>query len=311
MSDVSRHLPLSQRPKHDESAVSGDWSAAFGVVLRTVADELDAAGNPDAAGNSDTARLRAVAGPLVWRLSTTGLGRASARLSGRLSRRDGAAVATAKSAGELAADLRALAGDARKTRIGDLSVAVVAALDTAEVTGRPIVIDPAALGAVAIARALSAPLPVRAVLSGTTLVATDGDWRVGRGGTRIHAPGTSIVLFLFGRGGVPEDAGRNTMDSGEKEHQMAKNTDGGFDLGGLEGVVGNLFGGKHFDIKALEPMWAQIQPFLRGLDSDEIVDKIGSWAKELELPIVKNIPDDVITKIQNGVRVPLANLIQR
>ena len=90
---------------------------------------------------------------------------------------------------------------------------------------------------------------------------------------------------------------------------MADNT-GGFDIGGLEGVVGNLFGGKHFDIKALEPMWAQIQPFLRDLDAGEIAEKIGSWAKELELPVVGTIPPDVITAIQNGVHVPLARLIK-
>ena len=90
---------------------------------------------------------------------------------------------------------------------------------------------------------------------------------------------------------------------------MAENT-GGFDIGGLEGVVGNLFGGKHFDIKALEPMWAQIQPFLRDLDAGEIAEKIGSWAKELELPVVGTIPSDVIAAIQNGVHVPLARLIK-
>jgi len=90
---------------------------------------------------------------------------------------------------------------------------------------------------------------------------------------------------------------------------MAENT-GGFDIGGLEGVVGNLFGGKHFDIKALEPMWAQIQPFLRDLDAAEIAEKIGSWANELELPVVGTIPPDVIAAIQNGVHVPLARLIK-
>jgi len=85
---------------------------------------------------------------------------------------------------------------------------------------------------------------------------------------------------------------------------------GGFDLGGLEGVVGNLFGGKHFDITAVEPMWQQIQPFLRDLDRDDIAGKIGSWAGELGLPIVSSVPDDVITRIQHGVPVPLANLIR-
>ena len=91
---------------------------------------------------------------------------------------------------------------------------------------------------------------------------------------------------------------------------QSKADNGGFDIGGLEGVVGNLFGGKHFDIKALEPMWAQIQPFLRDLDAAEIAEKIGSWAAELELPIVGTIPPDVIEKIQHGVRVPLARLIK-
>ena len=301
MSDVSRYLPLSQRPKHDESDVSGDWSVAFAAVLRAVARELRAS-----AGTDHDAELRAVAGPLDWRLSTTRLSRASAGLA----RRDGASALSTRPAEELASDLDAIAADARKTRLGDLSVAVVAALDAATVTGRPIAIDPVALGAVCIARALNAPLPIRAVLGGTTLVADDGDWRVGRGGAGVHAPGAHIARFLYGRAGVPVEH-TNTMENGTKEHGMAGSKDGGFDLGGLEGVVGNLFGGKHFDIKALEPMWAQIQPFLRGLDSDVIVEKIGSWAKELELPIVKKIPDDVITKIQNGVRVPLANLIQR
>jgi hypothetical protein len=86
--------------------------------------------------------------------------------------------------------------------------------------------------------------------------------------------------------------------------------DNGFDLGMLGGVVGDLFGGKHFDIAALEPLWAQIQPHLQGMDSDRIVDTVGSWAKELELPLVKQIPDDVIEKIQRGVKVPLARLIR-
>jgi hypothetical protein len=86
---------------------------------------------------------------------------------------------------------------------------------------------------------------------------------------------------------------------------------GGFDLGALGGVVGDLFGGKHFDIKALEPLWAQVQPHLKGMDSDQIVDKVGSWAKELQLPLVSRIPDDVIQKIQDGVKVPLGRLVRR
>jgi hypothetical protein len=84
----------------------------------------------------------------------------------------------------------------------------------------------------------------------------------------------------------------------------------GFDLGQLGDVVGGLFAGKSFDIRALEPLWAQIQPHLKGLDTDDIVDKIGSWAKELDLPVVKHIPDAVIDKIQKGVKVPIHTIIQ-
>lgn len=297
MSDLSRHLPLSRRPRHDESAVSGDWSVPFAAALRHVAGALETA---------DTEPSRAIAGRLLWRLGSGRLSRASALLAGR----DGALEAASRPGGELAAELRALADSARRRGVGDLAVAVVGALDVdeADPTAAPAPVEATALGAVAIARALTAPLAIRAVVAGTTLVADDGDWRVGRG-PAIHAPGASIVRFLYGRSGVPAERG-DTIDDGTKERDMAEKS-GGFDLGGLEGVVGNLFGGKHFDITALEPMWAQIQPFLRGLDADEIVDKVGSWAKELELPIVKQIPDETISKIQAGVRVPLANLIQR
>ena len=70
-------------------------------------------------------------------------------------------------------------------------------------TGRHIAVDPLAGGAVAVARGLSAPVEIRAVVTARTLVATDAAWRVGRG---PELPGTAagIVLFLFGRGGPPK-----------------------------------------------------------------------------------------------------------
>ena len=58
------------------------------------------------------------------------------------------------------------------------------------------------LGAVAVARALNAPLPIRAVLSDVTLVASDGEWAVGRGEHR-RSTGADIVLFLYGRTKLP------------------------------------------------------------------------------------------------------------
>ena len=41
MSDWAQHLPLSNRPRRDESAVTGDRSAATAAVLAALADVPD------------------------------------------------------------------------------------------------------------------------------------------------------------------------------------------------------------------------------------------------------------------------------
>ncbi len=84
----------------------------------------------------------------------------------------------------------------------------------------------------------------------------------------------------------------------------------GFDLGGLGDAVGGLLGGKGLDPKALEGVWEQVQPTLKGLDTDAILDTIGNWAKDLDLPLVKNLPDATIDDIKNGVKVPLHKLLK-
>lgn len=84
----------------------------------------------------------------------------------------------------------------------------------------------------------------------------------------------------------------------------------GFDLGGIGDAVGGLFGGKGLDANALQGLWEQVQPTLKGLDTDTILENIGDWAKGLDLPLVKDIPDSTIDDIKNGVKVPLKNLIQ-
>lgn len=84
----------------------------------------------------------------------------------------------------------------------------------------------------------------------------------------------------------------------------------GFDLGGLGDAVGGLFTGKGLDMDALQGLWQQVQPTLKGLDTDQILDNIGDWAKGLDLPLVKDIPDSTIEDIKNGVAVPLKKLIQ-
>lgn len=89
---------------------------------------------------------------------------------------------------------------------------------------------------------------------------------------------------------------------------MAENK--GFDFGNIGDVVGGLIQGKGLDVKALEPIWAQVQPTLKGLDTDAILDTVGKWAAELDLPLIKNIPDSTIEDLKNGAKVPLSKLLK-
>lgn len=84
----------------------------------------------------------------------------------------------------------------------------------------------------------------------------------------------------------------------------------GFDLGGIGDAVGGLLGGKGVDAGALQGLWEQVQPTLKGLDTDAILESIGDWAKGLDLPLVKDIPDSTIDDIKNGVKVPLKDLLR-
>ena len=89
---------------------------------------------------------------------------------------------------------------------------------------------------------------------------------------------------------------------------MAQND--GFDLSDIGDVVGDLISGKGFDLAALQPIWEQVQPTLKGLDTDQILDTIGSWTKDLDLPLLENLPDDVIDDLKDGAKVPLKSLLQ-
>jgi hypothetical protein len=132
--DLARHLPLSNRPRHDESDVDDDWAARLATLV--------SAGATGAA--VDRARAR------------------------------------------------------RRVRIGDLGAALAEAWETQP--GLPV--DATTSGAVALARALAAPLPIRAVVKGRTLRATDAGWEFGSG-PEIAGTARELVLFLYGRGPVP------------------------------------------------------------------------------------------------------------
>ena len=84
----------------------------------------------------------------------------------------------------------------------------------------------------------------------------------------------------------------------------------GFDLGDLGDIVGGLVAGRGIDIKYLQPVWEAVQPTLKGLDTDAILDTVGNWAKGLDLPLVNNIPDKVIDDLKNGAKVPLSSIVK-
>lgn len=147
--EFARYLPLSARPRVDESGVTGQWEGRL--------TELELA-------------VEALEVP------------ASARASFD--------------------QVLAAARRRRKVRIADLGRALVAAY---ELGGHRLVVDSATSGAVCLDRALTAPLAIRAVIRGRTLRATDAGWSLGSGPA---LPGTAreLTLFLFGRGGVPDQS---------------------------------------------------------------------------------------------------------
>ena len=86
--------------------------------------------------------------------------------------------------------------------------------------------------------------------------------------------------------------------------------DKGFDLGDIGDVVGGLIQGKGLDLKQLEPIWEGIRPTLAGLPTDDILDNISKWAADLDLPLLKNIPDATIKQLADGAKVPLSKLLK-
>lgn len=222
MSDVARFLPLSQQPREDESGVSSNWSPQLSVVLADLARVVDSLSPEelDAPSLQPGYRVRDSLGHLFWRLGSTRRARGVAITKRVLSQRESPAsarrslsVEAAHTATAPATALRTLAAAASvpsaHSTIGDLSVVVVDALDVARSTGRPLAINGVATGAVALARSLSAPTPIRAVVRQRTLSATDADWTVGTG-KELRGTAAAIVLFLWRRADIPQEgaAGR-------------------------------------------------------------------------------------------------------
>jgi len=189
---MASYFPLSNRPRRDEADVTSNWSRHRGTVLLDLAALLEGLTVEEwelpalVAGNS----VRDTVAELVWRSTTTRLSRLR---SSRPTSEEPAALAAAVRAAATA-DLTAGA----KRRVGELGDAVVAAYEIAAATGHPVTVDRVASGAVALARGLSGPVGVRAVTRERTLVASDAEWRVGRG-PALEGTAAGIVLYLFGR----------------------------------------------------------------------------------------------------------------
>jgi len=214
--DLARYLPLSQRPRRDETTVTGDWSEQLATVLLQLADHLGTLSEADWLTPSIRPGFRVadVAGLAVWRTATPLLTRVRERLARAVRDRRRWSATELSLGHEAAAEgragveekLRSLAGrlttDSSSRSVSDLAAAVLACYETSETVGAPIVVDPVASGAVALARSLSAPIEIKAVLKTRALVSTDGDWRVGSG-TELRGTSAEIVLFLYKRAGLP------------------------------------------------------------------------------------------------------------
>jgi hypothetical protein len=188
--NIGDYLPLSQRPKVDESRVTSNWARPTGELLLAVAESLESASPADCALPAGRSTVRGTAIDLL----------------GALAPRGSARHAPPPNDAELAARLREsamirLTGHP-KTPVRVLGTVLVAALDVSRALGTPLTVDATLTGAVALARAGSAPFAIRAVVKARTLVADDHGWRVGFG-PELHGTGEAIVLFLYGRGEPP------------------------------------------------------------------------------------------------------------
>lgn len=164
MSDLARFLPLSNRPRRDETGTTRDWAARVAEVAASVERAAEAVG--PAAANNDGIRdgIEAV----------------------RAHARDAAA--------------RHAAG--KRVRIRALRATLRDAWRAADALGVDLEVDPVVTGAVALDLAAGARLPIRAVIRDRTLVASDHGWRLGTG-PELVGTARRLIEFLAGDGPVP------------------------------------------------------------------------------------------------------------
>ena len=176
MSDLGRFLPLSNRPRGDESAVSTDRREQIADIVTAAAHVI---------GQSDPAHAPTLA---VAFLATAGLQKDAAPSGAPLApTTDPAALAT------VAESVRAGRRRGARHLVRATRAYLVLARD-ADVAPQ---LDPAVTGAVALSASTTAPFARRAAIGGHTVQAVDHGWQFGRG-PLLTGTGVQIVSFLLG-----------------------------------------------------------------------------------------------------------------
>ena len=218
MADFARYLPLSQRSGIDERGVTSDRRGPTATVLRAIAGALRGAGDDAwvARVDDDAPTVADAVGDLVAGFDVSPARRAleSAQhalgMSGRAPAVDVPVEGIADAAAVLEARAVTITDRPQATRLVELDDAVVAAVRIGDALGRPIAVPPLASGAVALRRATAAPTPIRAVISGHSLHATDAAWTIGHGPVLVGTA-DELIRFLAGFGDrAPRPAPRRT-----------------------------------------------------------------------------------------------------
>jgi hypothetical protein len=207
VADFARYLPLSQRPRVDERGVTSDRREPTATVLRSIAAALRGASDDAWTAHADddpTTVADAVSGLVA------GFDRAPARralesaqqalgMGGRTPSAEAQPEGPSDAAAALEARAVAITERPQPTRLVELDDAVVAAVRIGDALHSPIAVSPLASGAVALRRAAGAPTPIKAVISGHSLHATDAAWTIGHGPVLV---GTAheLIRFLAGIG---------------------------------------------------------------------------------------------------------------
>ncbi|MFT3798698.1 hypothetical protein [Microbacterium sp.] len=164
MSDIARHLPLSNGPRRDEASITSDRREDLAIVCERAA----ALARP-----GDAERFAASV-----RIEVPPSGNDTDRL--------------------LAAAALVRAG--RKRAVRQLAAAVRALIDLAG--SRPLELPDALTGRVALYAATRTSFDRRAAIAGHTVRAADADWQFGHGPV-IEADAAQIVAFLLGTSDLP------------------------------------------------------------------------------------------------------------